>query len=228
MRSFFFLYPHAGGHAEGNGDGGQYGDDHMQDFLPEFFVFMVLLGFMSYDFTLNQFCQLRICQAYLCFLTACAFSFFLFLAGLGRLHGHLLVRQVGEDAHQHRAGSEIDACLLDEGSVIVLLSESTLAGDTDLEGADLEGAEVAQTDDFASPQCFGDDIFQCHEHGIHVGFRHGTGSLDAFGHLADVHVAIGLHMAIILGRSTLFARVHTWRYGIGHISCRNLVVFNCE
>ena len=33
----FFLYPHAGGHAESGGDGGQYGNDHMQDFLPEFF-----------------------------------------------------------------------------------------------------------------------------------------------------------------------------------------------
>ena len=54
MRSFFFLYPHAGGHAEGGGDGGQYGDDHMQDFLPEFFVVHDVFGFMSYDFTLNH------------------------------------------------------------------------------------------------------------------------------------------------------------------------------
>ena len=54
MRSFF-LYPHAGGHAEGSGDSGQYGDDDVENLSPDrilfhSYEFSVMSYFLSFEF----------------------------------------------------------------------------------------------------------------------------------------------------------------------------------
>ena len=54
---------------------------------------------------------------------------------------------------------------------------------------------------------------------------HGTALLDAFAHFADVDVAAGLHVAVVLGRCVLVAGVDTGGYGIGYVSCHVLLSF---
>ena len=71
----------------------------------------------------------------------------------------------------------------------------------------------------------GDDIFEGHEHGKHVALVHGTGGLDAFGHLAEVDVARGLHMTVVLRSCVLVTRVDTRGYGIGYVSCHSSLDF---
>ena len=138
-----------------------------------------------------------------------AFFLGLFLVLLGVAGLHLGEGEVREHTHDSAARAEVDACLLDEAVVVVLLGYGTLRAD-----ADLHGAEVAQTDDFATAQGVDDDILQCYQHGEHVALVYGTSLLDAFGHFTEVDVAIGLYVAIILRSCFLVARVDARRYGI--------------
>ena len=82
-----------------------------------------------------------------------AFFLGLFLVLLGVAGLHLGEGEVREHTHDSAARAEVDACLLDEAVVVVLLGYGTLRAD-----ADLHGAEVAQTDDFATAEGIDDDI----------------------------------------------------------------------
>ena len=59
--------------------------------------------------------------------------------------------------------AEVDAGFLDEGCVVFLIGHGTLRTD-----ADLQRAEVAQTDDFATLQGIGNHILQCQEYRLHI------------------------------------------------------------
>ena len=75
--------------------------------------------------------------------------------------------------------------------------------------ADLQRVEVAQTDDFATLQGIGNHILHCQEYRLHIRLVDGTRLLDAFGHLADAYITIGLHTAIKFRSFLLVARVDT-------------------
>ena len=122
--------------------------------------------------------------------------------------------EVAEDVGEDGTRTEVDAGLLDEGFLPVFLLEGALAGDTDL-----ESAKVAQADDFSVLEGVGNHIFKGHQHCKDITLVHRTGLLDAFGHFAEVDVAVGLDMAVILRLGFTVARVDTRGYGIGYISC---------
>ena len=70
-------------------------------------------------------------------------TFFRFtFALLNGLYRHLLVRESGEDAYEGQSRAEVNAGLLDERCIIVLLGNGTLTADTDL-----QSTQVAQAVD---------------------------------------------------------------------------------
>ena len=142
-----------------------------------------------------------------------------FLVGLAAFRLYLDEGEVAEDVGEDGARAEVDAGLLDEGFFPFFFGHGTLAGD-----ADLERADITQADDFASLEGFGDYIFEGHEHGKDITLVHGTSLLDAFGHFAQVDVAAGLHMAVKLRFGLAVARVDTRGDGVGYISCHSSCV----
>ena len=64
-------------------------------------------------------------------------SLFRFLVGLSVSWLHLGEGQVVQNTHNGRAGTEIDASLLDERIGIVFFGHCTLAGDTDLKATEV-------------------------------------------------------------------------------------------
>ena len=104
---------------------------------------------------------------------------FFFLLRRYRFLWYLGVGQVGEDAGEGDAWTEVDACLLDEGRIVFLFGQGTLAAHTDL-----EGAQVAQTDNLAGLQSIDDYIFHGYQYGIDIGLGHGLEKVSRVRHLS--------------------------------------------
>ena len=167
--------------------------------LCGFLIFHPLITRMKNDYAS------RILFGYV-FLTA-------FIGGfvLGVLDAHFGEGEGSEGFGEYLAGTEVHLGTLDEALVVVFLGEGTLAVD-----GHLEGAEVAQTDDFAVLQGFGNHVFECHEDGIYITLVDGTGALDTFRHFADADIATGLSLGIIARRFVLVAWVTTRDNGVGY------------
>ena len=133
---------------------------------------------------------------------------------------HLREVDVGEGILKDTAGAEQDMRLLDEGFIEIFFLEGALGAD-----AHAQGANVHQADDFTLLDGFGDYIFESHKHGVYVGLGYGTTSLDAFGHLADVDVAAGLYIAIILRVGFTVTRVDLRYNGVGYGSCHSFLSY---
>ena len=115
-------------------------------------------------------------------------------------------------ARQNKVSKDIPAMKkagLDVSAIFAEMAElkAGLAAD-----ADLEGTEVAQSDDFTALQGINNHIFQGEEYGLHIGLVYGTRLLDAFGHLTHVHIPIRLYSAVILRSCFLVTRIDSRSY----------------
>ena len=87
-----------------------------------------------------------------------ATTFFLFFRLLGILDGYFREGERSQGIGEHGAGTEVDFRTLDEGGIVVFLSEGPLSAE-----AHLKGAQLAQAHDFAILDGFGHHIFKGYE-----------------------------------------------------------------